>query len=106
VSRQTVNAWANRGRLADARADQAEFAERYDAAKLGPDERRLTEAETIRLIERAARKGSVGAMRMMLDQHRKERHKASLAGDDPFAALDGDPFSADPNDELTSRPRG
>ena len=70
VSPTTVQRWAARGREAVS-PDEAEFAERFDAVRQGDGER-LSEDDVVRLLEQAAKKGSVTAMKVLLDRFKSE----------------------------------
>lgn len=66
VTQKTVNRWVHRGR---AGGDEAavRFAEDLDRAR-GESDEPLTTADLVRLLERAARKGSVRAITLLLDR--------------------------------------
>src|SRR4051812_13074610 len=76
ISRTTVNKWATRGRKEGASAEAAAFAERFDAIRdLGPYVG-LSNEDLIRLLEKAARQGSVRATQLLLErpwERRKQR---------------------------------
>lgn len=92
VNPSTVARWAARGRAGN--TDEArEFAERFDAIRAGADDHRLTEADVVRALELAIRKGSVTAMRTWLDRYGKQGDGAAAA-----AAASADEF-----DELKAR---
>lgn len=72
VSERTVHTWLARGRR-EAGTPAAEFAVLVDAHLQGAADERLSEADVLRLVERAARKGSVAAMKMLLERFEKEK---------------------------------
>jgi hypothetical protein len=85
VSRSTISKWAARGRSGED-TDAAAFAERFDAVREGHTDASLTEADVLRLVERAARRGSVTAMKVLLDRFRRQAE--SKGGRSEFDALD------------------
>jgi transposase len=99
VGRSTVTRWAARGRERGADADAAEFAGRLDEIREGRGAPSLTVADLVRLLEKAARKGSVQAMKLLLE--RSDRKPAGLTA----RSDEQDPFSALPGDELAPRRR-
>lgn len=69
VTRATVRTWAKRGRAPHPPDDgSAEFACRFDAIREGRNAPHLTQGDVIRLLERAARKGSVRAIALLLER--------------------------------------
>ena len=69
ISRGSVNKWVRAGQAPNAPADKAEFSRRYEEIRKGPQTNEtLTQADLIRLLEVAARKGSVQALKMLLDR--------------------------------------
>jgi len=97
VSRATVTKWAARGRKGNVLDDgSVEFAFRLDEIREGANEEGLSRDDIIRLLEKAARNGSVQAMKLLLE--RQEKKDADTDGpaseshdeQDPFAALEGD----------------
>ena len=68
ISRATVSKWRAKGRKAEGPCPEAEFAERLDAIAAGEGETRLTADDGVRLLEVAARKGSVQAQKILLDR--------------------------------------
>lgn len=95
ITRATVAKWAARGRLPDADAEVADFARRLDAIRVGADGARLTEDDALRLLERAARRGSVAAIKALLQRLGEEGEPAR----EPMCE-EVDPFSLLPGDEL------
>lgn len=81
VSRVTVSKWRAEGRKAEM-GDKAVFAERLDAIRSGEGEARLQDDDVIRMLEVAARNGSVQAMRLLLTRP----WEAKRDDDDPSAA--------------------
>ena len=69
INPSTVARWAARGRAGDEEA--VEFAERFDAIRQGDGER-LSEDDVVRLLEQAAKKGSVTAMKVLLERFKAE----------------------------------
>ena len=65
VSRPTVSKWRAEGRQAEG-GEKAVFAERLDAIRSGEGESRLQPDDVVRMLEVAARNGSVQAMRLLL----------------------------------------
>ena len=76
VNPSTVARWAAQGR---AGVDDAHvvFSERYDAIRQGDGEP-LSEEDVVRLLEQAARKGSVTAMRTLLDRFKGHQPPARV----------------------------
>lgn len=92
ISRTTIVKWTTRGRLANASAEASEFAERFDAIKDCAPFAHLSDDDLIRLLEKQAKKGSVNAIRLLLERPwEKKRGKQDDDGpqQDPFAELDG-----------------
>jgi hypothetical protein len=90
VSRSTVSKWAARGRLPGAEPDMADFARRLDAIREGRNAPLPTEDDVLRMAARAARKGSVQAMKLLLVELRRRRESGESGDEEnPFAALDG-----------------
>lgn len=85
VSRTTVDRWAGKGRREQG-TDYAEFAQRLEQARHGPD-RPLTRGELVRLLERSARKGSIRAAELLLKRP-WEKQRPAETPKDPFAELD------------------
>lgn len=88
VSPATISRWRLAGRAG--RSDEAVmFAGRLDAVVEGTCAVRLTEDDLVRLLEQAARRGSVTAIRTLLDRiaakRAREDQGTSLA--DQFAAI-------------------
>ena len=81
VSSATISRWRLAG--STGRSDAAsDFAERLDAVVEGTTSVRLTEDDLIRLMEAAARKGSVTAIKYLLDRldaHEARTQPSSLA---------------------------
>lgn len=102
VGRSTVSRWAARGRGPGADADARSFAERFDAIREGRGEDRLSERDVLRLLERAARRGSVAAMKLLLERPWEGREAPAPASEDN----EEDPFTALERDELAHRRRG
>lgn len=71
ISGVTVRAWANRGRAGKSEP-AVEFAKRFDAIKQGTGEERLSEGDVVRALEQAVRKGSVTAMKILLERLKAE----------------------------------
>jgi transposase len=84
VNPSTVARWAAKGR-AGTTAEAQEFAKRFDAIRQGDGER-LTEADVVRALEQAIRKGSVTAIRTWLDRYGADP-KAPAAESDEFDEL-------------------
>ena len=78
VNPSTVARWAARGR-ADTTPETKAFAERFDAIREGDGER-LSEADVVRALEQAIRKGSVTAMRIWFDRFGKREKPPAAAG--------------------------
>jgi hypothetical protein len=102
VGRATIGRWAASGRAPGARPDQLEFADRFDAIREGRADASLTIDDLVRLLEKAARQGSVQAMKLLLE--RVDRQAGADAGPgsakpDPLSMLPGDPIG----DELAKR---
>jgi transposase len=99
ISRVTVTKWAARGRGPNPPDDgSAEFAYRLDEIREGKRELRLSQQDVVRLLENAARKGSVQAMKALLERPWERQ------ADEPDQDKDQqDPFSALPGDELAQR---
>jgi transposase len=92
VSRSTVSKWVARGRAGDGEA--AAFAEAFDAIRAADsgrgEDRPLDEDDLVRLLERQARRGSVPAMKMLLerlDRQRRDDRPPSPWGD-AFGPID------------------
>jgi hypothetical protein len=96
ISRGTVSKWAARGRKPNAPDDgSAEFAFRLDEIREGLNDEGLSQQDVIRLLEKSARKGSVQAMKLLLDRPWEKKDDADTDDperkeQDPFAALEGD----------------
>jgi hypothetical protein len=98
ISRATVTKWAARGRKPDAPDDgSAEFAFRLDEIREGANEPSLSRDDVVKLLEKAARNGSVQAQKILLERLEKENADTDGQGAgaqteeaDPFAALEGD----------------
>jgi hypothetical protein len=98
ISRATVTKWAARGRKPNAPDDgSAEFAFRLDEIRDGRSEQNLSRDDVIKLLEKAARKGSVQAQKILLERLEKTDADTDgrTAGEsqeeaDPFTALEGD----------------
>jgi hypothetical protein len=96
VSRATVTRWAAKGRVLGARDDHSHFASRLDEIRhgggdgpVGP----LGVDDIVCLLERSAKRGSVPAMKLLLERH--ERGDREVDGEpDPFSDLDGDELGA------------
>jgi transposase len=102
ISRATVTKWAARGRRPDAPDDgSAEFAFRFDELREGRNEPSLSQDDVIRLLEKAARKGSVQAMKHLIDRPWEKKDGASDGQDAPEA--EQDPFAALEGNELAQR---
>lgn len=102
VSVKTINRWVHRGH-AGLDGVAGAFAEQLDAARNG-DTGPLTEEDLYRLLERAARRGSVRAIKLLLERFEREeemgrrpdridelietRRLRLLAELDPFDQLD------------------
>ena len=71
VSGYTVHRWARKGRVEEG-TEAAEFAERFDAVREGRGDRGLSEADVVRLVEIAARGGSVQAQKVLLDRFQRQ----------------------------------
>ena len=95
VSRATVSKWAARGRRGTD-VDAEEFAQRLDAIREGAAEPLPGEEDVLRMLARAARKGSVRAMTALLVELRRANEQGDTRDpDDPFARLPGDVLYAD-----------
>jgi hypothetical protein len=92
VGRATVTRWAATGRADPGRAEHAAFADRYDAIREGRGDAGLAVVDVVRLLERAARAGSVQAMKLLLDRLDRTDSQETTADSerDPFTALEGD----------------
>src|SRR4051812_7804653 len=66
ISRATVTKWAARGRT-EKGTPAAAFAERYDVVRGGLHSAELRRDDLVRLLERAARKGSIRAIQLLLE---------------------------------------
>lgn len=86
LSERTVETWLRKGRQ-DPDGRYGDFARRADAARAEAAERPLTEADLVRLLENAAKRGSVQAIRVLLDRHRR-RQATGPPADDAFDELD------------------
>jgi transcriptional regulator with XRE-family HTH domain len=84
ISTVTVRKWANGGRNGKSEPE-IEFARRLDAIREGEGEQRLAEADVVRLAEQAARKGSVTAMKILLDRFKADA--APVSKPDEFDEL-------------------
>ena len=93
---KTVEGWITRGRRDLATegilSEYAEFAESVDAARELADAEVVTEGDVVKMLERAAKKGSVSAMKILLGRFERQRKAADGEGqsDDPFDDLEGD----------------
>jgi hypothetical protein len=88
VSRSTVARWAARGRAPGAAQDPASFAARLDGILEGRDGHLPSVDDVLLMLARAARKGSVTAMRELLAElRRSESVQPRKAEEDPFLAL-------------------
>ena len=87
VTRQTVFRWQARGKV-EQDTPAAVFAAHLAAARGESDDADIaTEEEVLRMLTRAARKGSVTAMRAIVAHHRAERGQVPQIGN-PFENLD------------------
>lgn len=98
---KTVEGWITRGRrdrVTEAvlgegvLSEYAEFAKSVDAARELAAAEVVTEGDVVKMLERAAKKGSVSAMKILLGRFEKQRKAADGEGqsDDPFDDLEGD----------------
>ena len=67
VSTATVRRWLDLGR-AETSGARADFARAFDGIGGGEDCEPLDESELVRLLERQARRGSVSAIRLLLER--------------------------------------
>lgn len=74
IARGTVQKWRARGRQ-DESGEWAVFAERLDGLLQGTGPERLAEEDVIGLVEAAARRGSVTAMKVLLDRFKEARER-------------------------------
>lgn len=91
VNPSTVSRWRAKGRKAEGPCPEGEFARRLDDLQSGAGEARLSEDDVVRMLEQAARKGSVTAMRALLARFKEADEPdegTSEAPADPLAALD------------------
>jgi hypothetical protein len=94
VSQTTIGKWAARGRATGATVEEVEFAVRFDAIREGTgsgQHRPLTSEDLVALLERAARRGSVQAMKLLLERPWERKNpdgRGEADPTDPFAALD------------------
>lgn len=78
VTATTVRAWANRGRAGKSEP-ATDFARRFDSIRQGTGEQRLSEGDVVRALEQAVRKGSVTAMRILLERLKAEPAKPAVS---------------------------
>ena len=73
ITQDTFQRWVRRGR-AESSGGYRDFANAVDQARGLRDEERLSEDDLVRLLERSARKGSVQAIKLLLERpwERKE----------------------------------
>jgi hypothetical protein len=86
VTRQTVFRWQARGKAEDG-TPAAAFAEQLAAARGDDAADVASEEEALRLLTKAARKGSVTAAKALVAHHRSRAEPARPAGN-PFENLD------------------
>ena len=67
VTTTTVYRWAEKGRFEED-TERAEFSERFHAIKDGTNEKRLGKDDLIVLLEKSARRGSVQAIKLLLER--------------------------------------
>lgn len=67
VTTTTVYRWADKGRFEED-TDRAEFSERFHAIQTGTNEKRLGKDDLIVLLEKSARRGSVQAIKLLLER--------------------------------------
>lgn len=101
ISRATITKWAAKGRKPNAPDDgSAEFAFRLDEIREGLGDKGLSQGDVVRLLEKAARKGSVQAMKLLLERPWEKKD----ANADPKPEADPDPFAAlEKGDQLAER---
>jgi hypothetical protein len=107
ISRATITKWAARGRKSDAATDDgsAEFAFRFDEIREGLGESSLSRDDVLKLLEKAARNGSVQAQKILLERLEKKDADKDGQGTDGQAEEE-DPFAKLPGDELAQRRGG
>lgn len=92
VSRATVQAHVGHGRTPGASKAERSFTEAFDRIRSGQDLSPLTEDDLVRLLERAARLGSVTACKVLLarfaEGHGSGENATAQDEADPFAALE------------------
>ena len=96
VRLKTAEGWLTRGRREE-QGDYADFAEKVEAAREEARRANLDEDDVIKLLEKAARKGSVTAMTKLLDRFERKRKEQGQQEElplDPFQALGGDELAA------------
>lgn len=86
VTRQTVFRWQAKGKTEDG-TPAAEFASALASARGDDSADVASEEEALRILTRAARKGSVQAARALISHHRAQRQPESPAAN-PFENLD------------------
>lgn len=101
VREKTAEGWLTRGRREDA-GDYADFAGRVEQARAEADQESLEELDVVKLLEKAARNGSIQAMTKLLD--RFERKRKEMGGQTELP-LDGNPFEDLGGDELAAARR-
>jgi hypothetical protein len=106
ISTTTVNTWAAKGRAREASGEHREFAGRFDDIRIGRNAPPLSTGDLVRLLEKAAVKGSVQAMKHLLERSwEKKDEPAPLSGEaDPFGALEGDQLAQRRRDRTPDRP--
>lgn len=87
ITRQTVFRWQARGKT-EVGTPAAEFAVRLASARGDDVADVATEEEALRLLTKAARKGSVTAAKALIAYHQALVAKAPPAAGNPFEALD------------------
>lgn len=69
VSRSAITKWVREGKAEGAHPDKAEFAKRYEDLRHGPrGATDLSQADLVKLLEAHARKGSVQAIKLLLER--------------------------------------
>lgn len=106
VSRTTIRNWLARGRSAGGSPEATEFANGFDAIRDLEPYIGLSQEDLIRLLEKAARSGSVRAAQLLLEKpwERKRRGDQDPLDQPKLDAGEAkDPFSQIPGDELAER---
>lgn len=70
-SKDTIYAWRRAAQAGRATPEQAAFADRFNRATTTPTGR-LSESDLLDLLERAARRGSVPAVKVLLEERRRK----------------------------------